>query len=1352
MDAAYTLKNENPKKSANVVSKLFFAWILKLFYLGSKRPLKISDLYKTLECDKSKKLGDKIEQKWHEETLRAKEKGRKPSLFRTVARVFLKEYLFHGLILFFMMIFLRTPQPLLLSWLINQFQEGTVHERTIMYASASSLIAISILMIFFMHHNSFYQNCVGMKVRIAISSLVYRKVLKLNKRSQGQTAAGQVVNLLSNDVQRFDLVCQYLHYLWIMPIQVTLVAYVLWDSVGVSSLVGIFSMALCTLPVQGYLGNVASALRLKVAERTDARVKLMSEIISGIQVIKMYAWEKPFEKIIKTMRLKEVHYLTLTSYLRGFYLSCMVFIERSTLCLTLVSFALSGNHVRANIAFSMAQYFNILQLAMAIMYPMAISIGAETLVSLKRLEDFLILEEKQESIVQHTEESEVSLQGVSASWVPGNTILSNLEMVVPKGKLCAIVGPVGSGKSSLLQLLLGELPPTHGKIKIGSNLAYSSQEPWLFVASVRKNIMFGTHYDRQRYKEVTKVCALEKDFEQLPHGDKTMVGERGVSLSGGQRARINLARAIYREADVYLLDDPLSAVDTHVGKHLFDKCIVKYLKGKTRILVTHQLQYLKKADLIVVLNEGRIEAMGTFRELSNSQLDFTKMLASADETIEEKEHEQLVASLRKVSRGSESDSILEQTIHDEENEEKGGVKGATPFWDYLKSVNSICFLVTTIIILALSQAVCTCTDLWVALWTSQEEIRHLSGATIVDPSTNPGSIVDDIILLKPESPPLNASYHTYQQKINETSNTIFFGIKYEDVFDQIQIDNVMHSLFKTDVAIYFYASLILLTIILSLTRSFMFFKATMMASKNIHSNMFHCLLKAPMRFFDVNPSGRVLNRFSKDIGAIDEILPRALMESIQILLVMMGILVSVTISSYYMVAAIIILGYIFLKVRGWYVASAKHIKHIEGIAKSPVFSHMSSSLNGLTTIRASQAEKVLITEFDNHQDVHTSAWFLTIMCTVSFGLWLDIICVVFITSVCFGFVLAEDFGQHQNGSLVGLALSQSMILTGMLQYGMRQTAEVINQLTSVERVLQYTKLENEGPFVTPENKLPLLPWPSLGKIEFKNLSLFYSLEQSPVLKNLRLLVRSGEKIGIVGRTGAGKSSLISALFRLAPLRGKILIDGLDTAVVGLTDLRKKISIIPQEPVLFSSSLRFNLDPFNEFVDDKLWAVLEEVELKDLVTTLDFEVSEGGSNFSLGQRQLLCLARAMLRNNKVLVLDEATANVDARTDGLIQTTIRKKFKNCTVLTIAHRLNTVMDSDKVLVMDAGEIKEFGHPHKLLQMKNGHFTSMVMETGEGMTQQLRNIAAQAWDNRKLEDSFDETDEDLIESESGF
>ncbi|KAJ8979912.1 hypothetical protein NQ317_005348 [Molorchus minor] len=1233
-------------------------WMVGLFYKGTQKGLEIIDLYKTLDDDKSTHIGDALEKNWNNEVARAKAKNSEPSLMRALSKTFFWNYMFYGLLLFLQMAILRSIQPVVLSNLIKQFTSVGEETQTYMYIFGSILVAISILVVFLMHHTNFALSVIGMRVRIGASSLVYRKITKLNQNSLGQTAAGQVVNLLSNDVNRFDLVVLFLHYLWIMPFQVALITYFLWDEVGVSCLAGILSMALLTLPVQGYLGKLTGALRLAIANKTDRRVKIMSEVIS----------------------------------------------ERTTLFLTVICFVLLGNIIRADIVFSMAQFFNILQASMAIFYPMAISYGAEAWVSVKRLEKFLILEEKVQSNIEAHVAKKIQLTNISASWVPHSIVLKEIDITIPPNTLCAVVGPVGAGKSSLLQLLLGELPPSSGKIYMGGELSYSAQEPWLFASTVRNNILFGQHYNKFLYNNVVKVCALESDFRQFPYGDKTIVGERGVSLSGGQRARINLARAVYRKADIYLLDDPLSAVDAHVGKHLFEQCIVNYLEGTTRILVTHQLQYLKKADLIVVIND--LLPMKLQKKIEKDEVEL-------DASYE----------IRRQSVLSIANSTLSETIEiahmDNENEEETGAdSGISPFKEYFKATRSV---------------------------TEQEELRYSNNSIMIVEYSQPIAERTELYDLNRNN--LSSFYNTYTGSISENSDLL--RITTNNIFDKVQVNDKLYSIFKTEIAMYIYGALIIAAIVITLARSLVFFNLAMRSSTNLHSKMFNALLKAPMRFFDTNPSGRVLNRFSKDMGAIDEILPR-------ITLVMIGILINVGISNPYVIIAMVVLGAVFIKLRNWYIQTAKDIKHLEGITKSPVFSHVTSSLNGITTIRASKAEEVLIHEFDHHQDAHTSAWYLTITCIVAFGLWLDIVCVIFVACVTFSFVVLTNF-TTVSGSLAGLAISQSLILTGMLQYGMRQTADVINQLTSVERVLQYTTIETEGPFETPpdahkhpmqyearwgifrqlemvqsyseksrfnknnqnlcdvvQGKIPALQWPSNGLIQFKNLCLRYVKDDPLVLNNLNFTIQPGEKVGIVGRTGAGKSSLISALFRLTPLEGNIYIDGVDTQKLGLNFLRKHISIIPQEPVLFSATLRYNLDPFNEFDDSKLWNALDEVELKDAVTSLDFMVSEGGSNFSLGQRQLVCLARAILRNNKILVLDEATANVDPRTDSFIQATIRRKFKDCTVLTIAHRLNTVMDSDKVMVMSAGSMLEFDHPYVLLQNSDGHLYQLVQQTG--------------------------------------
>ncbi|CAH1105115.1 unnamed protein product [Psylliodes chrysocephalus] len=1338
MDIGYKLKMENPKKRVNCIIKLFFGWMYQTVRKGAKQCLELKDLYIVLDKDKSEKLANKLEKNWNDELNKAKLKSGIPSFLKAIQKTFCFEFMLYGLLWFILNVCIRCAQPIILAKLISCFSEtykGT-DEQLDKDIYGVLLVGVTGCGMFITHHTNFGLAIIGMRIRIAASSLVYRKLIRLNQKSLGQTTTGQIVNLLANDVNRFDLVTIPLHALWVLPFQVGLLSWFIWTEVGISAVAGIVTVVSFSVPLQVYLGKYIGKFRSSISKKSDARVKLMNEIISGIQVIKMYVWEKPFEKIVELARENEIKDITSTSYLRGIFASCMVFLDRTALAVTVICYVLLGNNITASTVFSLAQSYNLLQAAMAIWFPMAISHGAEAWISVKRLQEFLMLEERQQPNIEKTKKKGVVLSSVNASWEESITTLTDISLTIPPGTLCAIVGPVGAGKSSLLQILLGELPSKSGKIQIGGEISYCSQEPWLFQSTVRNNILFGRKYDKFFYEKVVKVCALERDFEQFPLGDKTVVGERGVSISGGQRARINLARAVYRQADIYLFDDPLSAVDTHVGKQLFKECINRHLKGKIRILVTHQLQYLKQANLIIVVNKGTIEAQGTFEQLSNSKLDFTKLLAAADETHEKQEQESgfsefmLTISSRRTSISLDSKSDTIDYVQESQNiEEEDSGKDTNPqaFRKYLLATNNICLLSLLIMIMVLAQSLCAGADLWVAFWTTQEELRHFkSNSTLLNSTLDPPvTETVQVYMLGDSIHPRHMYTYTHQVQ----KNTSAFTSSPDGIFDHITIDNENHRLIKTYYAMYVYGGLILVAILLTTGRSFLFFKMCMMSSKNLHSKMFHSLLKAPMRFFDTNASGRVLNRFSKDIGAIDETLPRVLLNAVQIVLVMAGILINVSISNQYMIIAMVILGTIFFKLRGWYILTAKALKHLEGITKSPVFSHVNSTKNGIVTIRALNAQNILTVEFDNHQDVHTSAWYLTLSCMFSFGLWLDLICLIFAATVIFSFI----FLYNVSGSMVGLAISQSLVLTGMLQYGMRETAEVINQLTSVERVLQYTTIDQEGPFETAKENIPRRPWPRNGRIEFKNLVLKYIEDDPPVLNSLNFFIKPRQKIGIVGRTGAGKSSLVAALFRLAPLEGYIFIDDVDTGTLGLNDLRRSISIIPQEPVLFSATLRHNLDPFDEFEDNQIWQALEQVGLKDSVDSLEFLVAGGGANFSLGQRQLVCLARAALRNNKILILDEATANVDLRTDSFIQTTIRKRFKECTVLTIAHRLNTIMDSDKVLVMNFGQIVEFDHPHKLLQIPGGHLHKLVMETGPTMSLQLKDIAMAAFENNE-------------------
>ncbi|XP_049950536.1 ATP-binding cassette sub-family C member 4-like isoform X1 [Schistocerca serialis cubense] len=1318
MDSKVYISNPNPKATANPVSKLFVWWLRKLVW---KANLTEYDLYDRLDCDATEKLGDRLQKSWDKEVMRSKQKGTKPSFGRAIVRTFGLRYFMYGVIHLFDQLVLRVAQPILLGLTIQYFNPDSNITEQEAYIYGSLMVLINFLKLFWHHHHTMLTTYVGMRIRVACCALIYRKILRINKQSMDVTATGQVINLLSNDVARFDQASLHANWLWFSSLQLALVTYCLYSYVSWAAYAGIVYIVLMTVPPQMYMGRLSARFRKRVAVRTDERMRMMNELVQGIQVVKMYAWEKPFAKLVAMARKSEVHKLLHVAYLKSVILASSVFIERSALLVTLAAYFLGGKIAGPEQIFAISQFYNVLNSSLALWVPLSMSALQEARVSAHRIQEFLL---KPEASVEHSSQDaatgELSLQHVSATWDGGADVLCGINLTVLPGQLCAVVGPVGCGKSSLLYLLINELSPSSGSLRIGGKVSYASQEPWVFVGSVRQNILFGQPYDRKKYQRVVEACALSKDFELLPYGDQTLVGEKGITLSGGQRARVSLARAVYRDADIYLLDDPLSAVDTHVGKHLLDECINSYLSDKTRILVTHQLQHVKGADNIVVLNKGKIDYQGTFDEIMDSGVSFSKLMSSneAEEDVPEEFTIMRKHSTRKslqrednilrrskrlgsrrdnanvlqseISTLSEVSVIMDETgkLHrdpsEQDNSEKM-LKAAfrwSTVWQYYRAAGGMWLLFSVMAMIFVAQVITSGSDYVVTYWSDTEVVRR-----------------------------------SLQQQLEES------GGGEGDGAQRRQLD----ALPTAQTFLELLAGLVLGCIAFTQLRSVAFFTFCMRASKNLHSRMFNSVLRATMSFFDTNPSGRILNRFSKDVGSTDDLLPQFMMNMIQVYMALCGILAMVLVVNYLLIVPMVIIGALFGVVAKRFMTTGRNIKRLEGIRRSPMFSHLSDTLNGLATIRSSGVQDIVRKEFDDHQDRHTSAWFLYITNTAALGIWLDLLSSTFVGVVTYSFLVLStaSFG----GSGVGLAISQSLTLTVMLQFGILQMTEVLSQMTSVERILEYTKIPSEAALESTPDKKPPDTWPQRGHITFRRVYLKYKPTESPVLRDLNFSIQAMHKVGIVGRTGAGKSSLISALFRLVNIDGTILIDDIDISSLGLHDLRKKVSIIPQEPVLFSETLRFNLDPFSEFDDDKLWNALEEVELKSGIQTLDFQVTEGGSNFSVGQRQLLCLARAILRNNRILVLDEATANVDPETDALIQTTIRRKFRHCTVLTVAHRLNTVMDSDKVLVMDAGAMVEYDHPYTLLKNPTGFLSKLVEETGSAMAEQLRCVARQSY-----------------------
>lgn len=1319
-------KRRKPHKP-NILSRIFLWWMCPVLVKGNQRDIVEDDLIIPKKSFNSENQGEYIlERYWLQEYEAAIKEKREPSLWTALRKAYWLGYMPGAIYLIIISVF-RIIQPLVFAELLSYWSvEATITRLEASYY-ALALLGINFINMMCQHHNSLFVARFGLKVKVACSSLVYRKLLRMDQVALGDVSGGKLVNLLSNDVARFDYAFMFLHYLWVVPVQAAVVLYFLYYiSAGYAPFVGFFGVVILILPIQAGLTKLTSVVRRETAQRTDRRIKLMTEIINGIQVIKMYAWEKPFQAIVKVARNFEMIALRKSIFIRSVFLGFMLFTERSIIFITCLTLLLTGNLVTATLIYPIQQYISIIQINLTMILPLAIASLSEMLVSLERIQNFLVKDERED--VQITPKSygddnrlifnnkaslgpqneiipkkylatdgqlastltnepvlqtdpavcdyPIELSKVDATWSSSTDTsemtLRNISLRIGRGKLCAIIGPVGSGKSSILQVLLKELPVCGGSLRINGRLSYACQESWLFPATVRENILFGLPYESQKYHEVCKACSLLPDFKQFPYGDLSLVGERGVSLSGGQRARINLARAVYREADIYLLDDPLSAVDANVGRQLFDGCIKGYLRGRTCVLVTHQIHYLKAADIIVILNEGAIENVGSYDDLVKTGTEFSKLLTNQESNDNENGPEKnFLRAISKISTKSVEDPDNEKVqVEEEEKRAKGNLKFSV-LYKYLSAVKSWFLVFLMVATLVITQGCAMFIDYWLSFWTNQVDEYEQSLAEGEEPSTS----------------------------LDTQAGAYTLGVY-----------------------LWTYGGVILILIVISHVRILTFVITTMRASSNFHDTVYKKLIITVMRFFDMNPSGRVLNRFSKDMGAMDEFLPRSLFETVQMYLTLCSILILNAIALPWTLIPTAVLLILFFFLLKWYLNAAQAVKRLEGTTKSPVLGMINSTLTGLSTIRSSNSQGRLLEMFDNAQNLHTSAFYTFVGGSTAFGLYLDALCLVYL-GVILTIFLVIDFSTLIPVGSVGLAVSQSMVLTMMLQMAARFTADFLGQMTAVERVLEYTELPMEENMYD-GSQLPK-DWPTHGRIEFQNLFLNYSQEDPPVLKDLNFVIENGWKVGVVGRTGAGKSSMISALFRLYDLQGHIRIDGIDTNIIAKTELRSKISIIPQEPILFSASVRYNLDPFDSYSDDEIWRALEQVELKEVIPALDYKVSEGGSNFSVGQRQLVCLARAVLRSNKILVMDEATANVDPQTDALIQTTIRREFASCTVITIAHRLNTIMDSDRVLVMDKGVVAEYDTPYALLSDPNSIFSSMVRETGDTMSKVLFRVA---------------------------
>uniref|UniRef100_A0A7M4EQJ9 ABC-type glutathione-S-conjugate transporter n=1 Tax=Crocodylus porosus TaxID=8502 RepID=A0A7M4EQJ9_CROPO len=1277
-------------------SKSLYACVLaalcvlcRLLWKGYQQPLEAEDLWSLMKENSSEEIVSQLEREWKMYCGRARQEAdltearetqvllepedcQSKSLLKVLWSMFGTYFLFGTLSLVICDVFLFSV-PKVFS-LFLEFMKDQESPNWKGYFYAGLMFFLACLQTLFEQWYMYTCLVIGVRLKTAVTGLVYRKILVMSNAARKATTVGEIVNLVSVDVQKLMDLIIYFNGIWLAPIRIIICFVFLWQLLGPSALTAV-AVFFLLLPLNFAITKKRSQFQEEQMQHKDDRAKLTNAIFSDIKVIKLYAWEKAFMEKVLGIRKQELQALKRSQLLFAVSLSSFY---SSTFLIALVMFAVytlvDETHVLdAQKAFVSLTLINILNTAHSFL-PFSINALVQAKVSLNRLAAFLSLEERDMSQGLVSFLCNHSISAALIAVTSGATVLcfGRINLSVLEGNLLAVVGQVGAGKSSLLATLLGELQKLEGHVSVKGTVAYVPQQAWIQNASVEDNILFGKEMDDSWYNRVIHACALHPDLETFPAGSRSEIGEKGINISGGQKQRVGLARAVYQKAAIYLLDDPLSAVDAQVGQHIFEQVIGPngLLKEKTRILVTHTISILPYVDNIVVLVDGEISEMGCYQELLQKNGVFADFLYSYSSAQEEEAYDlpgnphivgysvvflysdrSLKASTERSSyRAIRQDRAPTAASKDvgrliEGEKTQHGRVNTSIYLDYLKAMGSpVCLYI--ILLFTCQQTASFCRGYWLSKWA--------------DDPVNNGT-----------------------QKHTELRVGVF------GVLGVIQAIGKFGS-----------TAAVLL--------------GGTIASRKLFRQLLENIARSPMMFFEQTSIGNLLNRFSKEMDAIDSVIPDKLKSLLGFLFNLLEIYIVIVLATPIAVVAIVPLTVLYAAFQNFYVATSCQLRRLEAASRSPIYSHISETFQGSGVIRAYKAQQRFISQNDFRVDENQRMCFPGVVADRWLAANLEFLGN---SIVLFAALFAVINKKQLTPGIAAFSISYALQITGILNWMVRSWTEIENNVVSVERVKEYSTTPKEAPW-TQEAKSQSQAWPTEGRIEFRNYSLQYRPNLELALKNITITIRGQEKIGIAGRTGAGKSTLAVGLLRLVEAaEGEISIDGINIAHIGLHDLRTKITIIPQDPILFSGSLRMNLDPLNTYCDADIWTALELTQLKNFVLNLpdqlNYECSEQGENLSIGQKQLLCLARALLRKTKILVLDEATASVDVEMDLHIQSMIRTQFKECTVLTIAHRVNTILDCNRILVLENGQIAEFDTPEKLMAQK-GLFYRLVEESG--------------------------------------
>lgn len=1238
---------------------------------------------------------------------------------------------------------------------------------------------------------------------------------------------GRITNLMSVDADKLSDIPSYIFMIYNAPLEIAVALFYLYNLLGSAALVGAVVMVLC-FPITGLITKKMSENYTALTAATDKRNDLINEMLQGIRMIKYFAWEQNWKEKISEARRTEIKNLIKTIILD---VAINIIFLVAPVLVTVSSFIwytkVSGNELTASVAFVSITLFEMLR-APLIFIPESVNTFTEAHVSLKRITKYLKEAEVtenlnvepievpegvspqtvlarvgfEESVFQwHLEkaapEEESATPAVAAASSDEEALINSssttstlnsadqstaptFQLTVPRfnfptGKLSLICGPTGSGKSSFLHALLGEMDIVSGRVYLPSRtvltvdnvskidpdypnlylnkVAYVAQQPFLQHASIRDNILFGLPYDEERYRTTLYQCALNKDLTILPDGDRTEIGEKGISLSGGQKQRVSLARAVYSNAKTVLLDDCLSAVDAHTSKHIYQKCFLgELLKGRTVILVTHQVRLcLPGAKYFVKIEHGQALGCDTVENLrKNGQL----LKLVGQELEEEKEEEEDIEDLFETENNENESNEVDldnkaeaAKLVKEETSEKGQVKFKV-YLTYLAACGSWVYWSIVIGTYVVVRLLTFAENWWLRIWAAAyDEAAPVLNSTIA-------------AYVSEQSP----QYLILNNKVPVVSgvfDTLGAAVQKQNVFRSWVFSE--KTPVNVDYYIAIYVAVCFASILLDAFRNFVIYWGSIRGARILFNNLLNRIIHAPMRFFDTTPVGRILNRFGKDISTIDMQIARNGSFLIECLTgIVASTIVISAITPQFLVVAIGI-SMLYFVIGLFYLRISRELKRLNSVSRSPIYSHFTESLVGVTTIRAYGVEDQFMRSVYEKLDSFVAPFYFLWMSNRWLYARIEFIGAFVTLSTGIFLILNLD---HIDAGMAGVSLFYARQFLEYIYWFIRQYTNVEMNLNSVERVQEYLELDQE-PSRSSDGYRPPAAWPTTASIEVKDLVIRYAPELDPVLHGISFTTKAHEKIGIVGRTGSGKSTMALSFFRfLEASSGSISIDGIDISRMGVQDLRNQLTIIPQDAILFSGTIRSNIDPFNEHTDEEVWETLDRAHLTrasdrlktinggrstptsstgsatadedkhvSAITSLNQQVSDGGNNFSQGQRQLLCLARALLKNSKLIIMDEATASVDFETDTKIQTTIRQEFTNSTLLCIAHRLRTIIDYDRVLVLDQGRVVEYDTPYNLIQGSGeGVFKSMCEQSGE--MEILLKMATQAHNTKESSD----------------